>query len=140
MNSSMDDNLKAPTSLKHEQEKYPMTSFPTRLQLTGDHSSLESLTLGFAPTTKQVTKTSANLIPPIPIPPSAKMAKLNLSTTSNDHLEPPFALTLNLSTTTPSTSSDQSSPSSTTRHKMTTYQEVSGSFNSNNGDSIISVA
>ncbi|GKA61505.1 hypothetical protein Tco_0760912 [Tanacetum coccineum] len=102
---------------------------------------LESLTLGRAPTTKQVTKTLGNQMPPIPIPPSNKMAKLNLSTT-NDNLEPPLPLTLNLSTSTPSTSSEQqSSPSSSTRHtSVATFQEMSGSFNSSNGDNIISVA
>ncbi|KAK1413773.1 hypothetical protein QVD17_35554 [Tagetes erecta] len=121
MNISMDDDQKPPINPK----------------LTGCHNSLESLTLGFA-LTKKANKTTGNLMPPIPIPPSTKMAKLNLTTTDG-HNEPPLPLTLNLSTTTPSTSSDQqSSPSSTTRHM--TFQEISGSFNSSNGDSIISVA
>ncbi|KAI3731492.1 hypothetical protein L1987_62680 [Smallanthus sonchifolius] len=139
MNSSMDDDPKPPTNLKHEPGKHAMSTFPTRPQLTGDHNLLQSLTLGFAPT-KKTTKTSGNLMPPIPIPPSTKMAKLNLTTTE-DHREPPLPLTLNLSTTTPSNSSDQqSSPSTTTRHTVATFQDMSGSFNSSNGDSIISVA
>ncbi|KAJ0449539.1 putative transcription factor MYB-HB-like family [Helianthus annuus] len=132
MNSPMNED-------KHEPVKYPTSSFPARSQLIGCHNSLESLTLGLAPT-KKVTKPSGNLMPPIPIPPSTKMAKLNLTTTE-DHCEPPLPLTLNLSTPTPSTSSEQqSSPSSTTRHTVAPFQEISGSFNSNNGDSIISVA
>ncbi|XP_076892843.1 transcription factor MYB1R1-like [Bidens hawaiensis] len=139
MNSSMDNDQKPPTNLKPEPGKYPMPSFPTRPQLTACHNSLDSLTLGLTPT-KKITKPSGNLMPPIPIPPSTKTAKLNLNTTE-DHLEPPLPLTLNLSTTTPSTSSDQqSSPSSTTRHSVATFQEMQGNFNSSNGDSIISVA
>ncbi|KAI3497737.1 hypothetical protein L1887_33244 [Cichorium endivia] len=139
VNSVTDDNQKPPPNLKYETEKYLMPSFPIRLQLAGDHNSIDSLTLGRPITTKQV----GNLMPPIPIPPSTKMAKLNLSTPDNHH-EPPLPLTLNLAspsltTSTPSTSSDQqSSPS---RHTVVKFQEMSGSFNSSsNGDSIISVA
>nr|XP_043626345.1 transcription factor MYB1R1 [Erigeron canadensis] len=136
MNSTMDDDQKPPPNPKHDPEKYPISSFPTRL---------ESLTLGLAPTTKLVPKTMGNnLMPPIPppIPPSSKMAKLTLnSSTDHDHLDQPIPLTLNLSTSTPSTSSDQqSSPSSSTRNTVGTYQDMSGSFNSSNGESIISVA
>ncbi|KAK9074670.1 hypothetical protein SSX86_007268 [Deinandra increscens subsp. villosa] len=134
MNPSTEDEQKLPTNPN------PISSFSSRPQLTGCHNSLESLTLGFAPT-KKATKTLGNPMPPIPIPPSTKMAKLNLTTTE-DHHEPPLPLTLNLSTTTPSTSSDQqSSPLSTTRRTVATFQEISGGFSSSsNGDSIISVA
>ncbi|PWA58156.1 myb domain, Homeodomain-like protein [Artemisia annua] len=133
MTSSMDDDQKLPSNLKYEPEKFPISSFPS--------TRLESLTLGRASATKQVTKTIGNQMPPIPIPPSNKMAKLNLSAT-NDNLEPPLPLTLNLSTSTPATSSEQqSSPSSSsTRHTVATFQDMSGSFNSSNGDNIISVA
>ncbi|KAI3720271.1 hypothetical protein L6452_21184 [Arctium lappa] len=142
MNSSMDDNQKPPPSNpKHELEKYPISSaFPARLQLTGDHNNpIESLTLG----RKQViSKTLGNPMPPIPpIPPSTKMAKLNLSTLDDhDHHQPPLPLTLNLSTSTSSDQQSSSSSSSTTRHTVANFQEISGSFNSSNGDSIISVA
>lgn len=152
LNSLNDDmNQKPPANLKYEPEKYVMTSFPlipSRLQLTGggDHNSIDTLTLGRPSTTKQ----AGNLMPPIPIPPSTKMAKLNLSTPDNyKHHEPPLPLTLNLttstSTSTPTTSSDQQS-SSPSRHIVVKFQEMSGSFNSSNsssssnGDSIISVA
>ncbi|CAH1417174.1 unnamed protein product [Lactuca virosa] len=152
LNSLNDDmNQKPPPNLKYEPEKYVMTSFPlipSRLQLTGggDHNSFDTLTLGRPSTTKH----AGNLMPPIPIPPSTKMAKLNLSTTNNyKHHEPPLPLTLNLttstSTSTPTTSSDQQS-SSPSRHIVVKFQEMSGSFNSSNsssssnGDNIISVA
>ncbi|XP_071706944.1 transcription factor MYB1R1 [Rutidosis leptorrhynchoides] len=134
MNSTMDEDQNSLPNPKIEPEKYPISSFPSRL---------ESLTLGLAPTTKQVPKTPSNLMPPIPIPPSSKMAKLSLSTADDQRQrKPSLPLTLNLSTSTPSTSSDQqSSPSSTTRHSVATFQEISGSFNStSNGDSVISVA
>lgn len=143
MNLSMDDSQKPPPSNpKHEMEKYPISSsaFPGRLQLTGDHKNpIEGLTLG----RKQVISKSLGInpmppIPPIPAP-STKMAKLNLSTPDDlDHHQPPLPLTLNLST---STSSDpQSSSSPTTRHTVANFQEMSASFNSSNGDGIISVA
>ncbi|KAL8230057.1 hypothetical protein R6Q57_014957 [Mikania cordata] len=125
MTLSMDDDQKPPANLKND---------PTIQQLTGcQNYSSETLTLG----TKKLTKTPGNLMPPIPIPPSTKMSKLNLTTTDDHHLLP---LTLNLSTAnTPSTSSDHQQ-SSTTRHAAATFQERSGSFSSSNGDSVISVA
>ncbi|KAJ9563814.1 hypothetical protein OSB04_008974 [Centaurea solstitialis] len=142
MSSSMDDNQNAPPpNPKHELEKYPLSSpFPARLQLTGDHNiPIESLTLGRKPV---ISKTLGNAMPPIPpIPPSMKMAKLNLSTADDhDHHQPPLPLTLNLSTSTSSDQQSSSSSSSTTRHTVANFQEISGSFSSGNGDSIISVA
>lgn len=80
-------------------------------------------------------------IPKFPIPPSSKMADLSLNNSSTpvQEPEPMLPLTLNLSTDSPAPSSfsKQSPPGG----QVSNFQEMSGSFNSNNGDNnIISVA
>ncbi|KAA8533063.1 hypothetical protein F0562_033404 [Nyssa sinensis] len=115
---------------------FPMPAFtvtlnPVVLPVT-DENSMESLTLG----QNNQVKNSSKLIRPIPIlpvPPSSKMADLNLN---NKSTKDPLPLSLKLPTSPSSSSDQQSSPA---RH-ASAFQSMSGGFNNSSGDSIISVA
>ncbi|KAM7269062.1 hypothetical protein ACFE04_024559 [Oxalis oulophora] len=106
---------------------------------TGDNSMDQSLTLGIPSTSngKFKIKSSSTTkptrpLPILPIPPSSKMANLNLNHKSRSTKKPNLPLTLKLST--PS-SDDQPSPSSSSStHSSSAFQAMSS------GDSIISVA
>ncbi|THG11292.1 hypothetical protein TEA_000943 [Camellia sinensis var. sinensis] len=107
----------------------PATQIPVALPVAGNNSE-DNLRLG--------DKKESNLIRPIPVipvPQSSKMADLNLNHTPI--VVDPLPLTLKLSTSPSSSSSDQMSPSS--RHSSA-FQAMSGGFNGSSGDSIISVA
>ncbi|KAI8024129.1 Transcription factor KUA1 [Camellia lanceoleosa] len=107
----------------------PATQIPVALPVAGNNSD-DNLRLG--------DKEESNLIRPIPVlpvPQSSKMADLNLNHTPM--VVDPLPLTLKLSTSPSSPSSDQKSPSS--RHSSA-FQAMSGGFNGSSGDSIISVA
>ncbi|KAK9935585.1 hypothetical protein M0R45_022684 [Rubus argutus] len=116
---------------------FPMSMSPAVLPVTGESSSVESLALlgGGPRSPKEQARgaTAKKLIRPIPVhpvPPSAKMADLNLNNKySPNRVHEPLPLSLKLSTT---TSSEEQSPTST--HSSTFQAMSSGS------DSIISVA
>lgn len=115
---------------------FPMSMSPAVLPVTGESSSAESLALLGGPRSpNQQAKgaTAKNLIRPIPVhpvPPSAKMADLNLNNKySPTRVHEPLPLSLKLSTT---TSSEEQSPTST---RSSTFQAMSSG-----SDSIISVA
>ncbi|XAR64993.1 hypothetical protein NMG60_11008915 [Bertholletia excelsa] len=75
-------------------------------------------------------------LPILPVPPSAKMADLNLNRTPP--AEPlPLSLKLSTSPTPPPTASEKQAQSE--RHSST-FEAISGSFSSSSGDSVISVA
>lgn len=93
-----------------------------------------------------VKSPSPNLIHPIPvvppaaIPPSSKMADLNLNkATVTDPLLPSLSLKLPTPSPSPSSSSEQKSPTAA-RHASASFQAIPNSFDSSSGDSIISVA
>lgn len=101
---------------------FPVTLSPLVLPLSGENS-MGKLTLG----PRNQPKTSPKLscpIPILPVPPSSKMADLNLNQTS---LKDSLPLSLKLSTP----SSDEQSPPAT---HPSAFQAMSS------GDSIISVA
>ncbi|KAK4371026.1 hypothetical protein RND71_010501 [Anisodus tanguticus] len=112
-------------------EKYPMSAFwlesPAKLlQATGE-SSTENLTIGMNKSVKPIRPK-----PALPVPPSSKMADLNLN---NTYIQESSPLSLKLSTS----SADEKSPSPP-RHSSA-FQVMSGGFSgSTSGDSIISVA
>ncbi|KAM7468595.1 hypothetical protein LguiB_016157 [Lonicera macranthoides] len=123
----------SPLQPLHQKNKgFPVSVFPAMLPVTGGNS-IENLTLGQS---NQV-KNSPNLIRPVPVlpvPPSSKMADLNLNHTTPTESMP---LSLKLSAPLPSSSSDQKSPAA---RRTSGFQGMSASFNSSSGDSIISVA
>ncbi|CAI9092792.1 OLC1v1028125C1 [Oldenlandia corymbosa var. corymbosa] len=153
-NRAQEESMSQPPSLQSQKniinnlESFPMsttttTTFPMNIApvMLPSSSSLESLTLGQS--NNQVillknttTSPSPNLICPIPIhvpvPPSSKMADLNLNPTNSTD---PLPLTLKLSTP----SSEQSPPRPPTRH-TSAFQGMPSSFDNSSGDSIISVA
>ncbi|KAI3502436.1 hypothetical protein L1887_30505 [Cichorium endivia] len=98
-------------STPEDHEKHPLSSLPAT---TGDHDSVNSLTRG-------------------PTPPSTKMANLNLNSTEDVDHQPSLPLTLNLSLQ-PQPSTSPPPPT------LANFQEISGNFNTNSGDTIISVA
>jgi len=111
---------------------FPMSTFPVTVissvtsPVSGDNP-LEKLTSGQT----NVNKKSSKLVRPVPIvpiPPSSKMADLNLNQKSPEDQFP--ALSLKLST--PSSEEQQQSPPASTH--SSTFQAISSS------DSIISVA
>lgn len=109
-------------------EGYPMSSS------TFPGPSMENFALG---QTKLIRP-----IPILPVPPASRMADLNLNKSSTTEEMETLPLSLNLSmespSRSPSPSSGQESPPA--RH-VSTYQGMSGSFNSSSGDgNIISVA
>ncbi|XVF02338.1 hypothetical protein REPUB_Repub04eG0167100 [Reevesia pubescens] len=108
---------------------FPMSTFPVTLNLpvTGEYNSMENLTLRPSPK----AKTSPKLIRPIaiiPVPPSSKMADLNLN--HKTQVEP---LPLSLKLSTPS--ADEQSTAEASAHSSTFQAMSSGDSNS-----IISVA
>lgn len=106
---------------------YPVKLAPAVLPVTGNNS-MENLTLG--PIKQQ--RTSPKLIRPIPIipvPPSSRMADLNLNQ-KGTHVDP---LPLSLKLSTPSSSSDEQSPAA---QHSSAFQAMS----SGDSNSIISVA
>ncbi|KAL3501269.1 hypothetical protein ACH5RR_035718 [Cinchona calisaya] len=133
-------------------EKFPMSTFsinlvaPIMLQpiTPTTTTSLESLKLGgpISYNNNQVLKTRTTTsptrklirpIPLIPVPPSSKMADLNLNKTT---LIDPLPLSLKLSTP----SSEQQSSPPPARHTSAFQAMPSGGFDNSSEDSIISVA
>lgn len=107
-------------------QKYSMSAFqlemPEKLPATGE-TSMENLTIGMNKSVKPIRP-----IPALPVPPSSKMAHLNLN---NTYIRDSSPLSLKLST-----SADEKSPT-----HSSAFQAMSGGFNGNtSGDSIISVA
>ncbi|MCD9646344.1 hypothetical protein HAX54_036110 [Datura stramonium] len=107
-------------------EKYSMSAFrlemPEKLPSTGE-TSTENLTIGMNKSVKPIRP-----IPALPVPPSSRMADLNLN---NKCIQDSSPLSLKLST-----SADEKSPT-----HSSVFQSMSGGFNgSTSGDSMISVA
>ncbi|XVE75154.1 hypothetical protein DITRI_Ditri12bG0072600 [Diplodiscus trichospermus] len=123
-------SLPLPQSQPPQMSGFPMSTFPVTLSpvvlpVTGENNSMEDLTLG--PSSQ--AKTSPRLIRPkpiLPVPPSSKMADLNLNQKTQVD---PLPLSLKLSTP----SADEQS---TTATHSSTFQAMSSGDN----NSIISVA
>lgn len=110
----------------------PGSNFPMAMAPVGERP-IENLTLG-RPRARPIRPT-----PILPIPPSSKMANLNLK--EKGPIDP-FPLSLKLPTP-PSPSTEQSSsgsPHSSDSHSPSTFQATSGKFSNSSGDKIISVA
>lgn len=107
---------------------YPINFTPADLLVTGAKSS-ENFTSG--------KFCQIPLAPPPPVPPSSKMADLNLNKTTI--ITDPLPLSLKLSASSPPPSSPDQKSSSAARHPSA-FQAMPNSFDSNSGDSIISVA
>ncbi|KAL6983580.1 hypothetical protein U1Q18_016964 [Sarracenia purpurea var. burkii] len=112
---------------------FPVTLSPLVLSVTGD-KSIDNLALGHT----EESTCSPNLARPIsvlPVPPSSKMADLNLNHTPTAE---PLTLSLKISTTSPSATSAATSDREKTppaRHSPA-FQAMSDSFNGSSGDSI----
>ncbi|KAL0364134.1 UNVERIFIED_CONTAM: Transcription factor R1 [Sesamum angustifolium] len=142
-------------NLSKNLEKFPMSTFPVAITplvvpITSE-THIENRTLGQV---NQLNNSPRPIrpIPILPVPPSSKMANLNLNKTTS--LQPP-SLSLNLSISSqsppplppsnqeplppppPPPQSNQQSPPA--RH-TSTFQAMPASFNESGGDSIISVA
>ncbi|XP_041015039.1 transcription factor MYB1R1-like isoform X1 [Juglans microcarpa x Juglans regia] len=121
--------------VSHNLGGFPMPNFPVALAPSVVplvvENPLENLSLG----PSNHTRTSSKPIRPtpiLPVPPSLKMADLNLN--QNTNTDPSLPLSLKLSTA----SSDEQSPPAT---NSSTFQATPGNFSSSTtGDSIISVA
>ncbi|KAK6160107.1 hypothetical protein DH2020_003488 [Rehmannia glutinosa] len=123
---------------------YPVAITPLVVPITSENP-IENLTLGQVNQLNNSPK-PIRPIPILPVPPSSKMANLNLNKTTST-LEPP-SLSLNLSISSQSPSppspsnqeplpSNQQSPPA--RH-ASAFQAMPAGFNGSGGDSIISVA
>ncbi|XP_059655963.1 transcription factor MYB1R1 [Cornus florida] len=114
---------------------YPVSAFPVTLSPVGLPIINENCTEGLTLLQSNEANISPKLvrsIPTPPVPPSSKMAELNLN--NNTSTTDPLSLSLKLPAS-PSSSSDQPA-----RHGSG-FQAMSGSsFKSSSGDSIISVA
>lgn len=117
--------------LSHSLGGFPPSTFPVTLApvvVCGENPA-ENLSLG---PNSHMIRTSSKPIrpkPTLPVPPSSKMAELNLNQKTSAELLP---LSLKLS---PASSDEQPSPSTRT----SAFQAMPGNFSSG-GDSIISVA
>ncbi|KAK3038625.1 hypothetical protein RJ639_027288 [Escallonia herrerae] len=116
--------------LRKDVKKFPASAFPvTRIvSPAAGENPIESLTLGPAKQVKKLIRP----IPIFPVPPSSKLAQLNLNNSSTVD-----SLPLSLKLLPSQSSSDQKSPPA---RQSPSFQAMSGSFNSSSGDSIISVA
>ncbi|KAF2302444.1 hypothetical protein P3X46_015396 [Hevea brasiliensis] len=111
---------------------FPMSNFPVSLRhvvlpVTGDNS-VDKLSLGSSSSKLSKSPKLLRPIPIIPVPPSSKMADLNLNQKSPTNELVPLSLKLS----TPS--SEEQSPTASTTSQSSAFQAMSG------GDSIISVA
>lgn len=127
---------KPQTHLSHNLGGFPVSIFPVTLTpavvpLAGENI-MENLTLGPNSHVRKSTTKPIRPIPIIPVPPSSKMADLNLN--QKAHADP-MHLSLKLSTAS-SSSDEQSSPVS----HSSAFQAMSGGNFNGSGDSIISVA
>ncbi|KAK4481862.1 hypothetical protein RD792_012773 [Penstemon davidsonii] len=119
-------------------EKFPILAFP--VTITSNENSIENLKSGQVNQLNNSPK-PIRPIPILPIPPSSKMANLDLNKTTTLH--PATSLSLNLSISsnqqTPAQppTSNQQSPRG--RH-ASAFQALPASFNGSGGDSMISVA
>ncbi|XP_022775561.1 transcription factor MYB1R1 [Durio zibethinus] len=137
------ENVSLPLPLTQSQPQmsgFPMSTFPVTLSpvvlpVTGENNSMENLTLGPSPK----AKTSPKLIRPIPIlpvPPSSKMADLNLNQKTQVD---PLPLSLKLSTP----SADEQSKATAAAAVAAAAAAHSSTFqamSSGDSNSIISVA
>ncbi|KAL1808314.1 hypothetical protein ACET3Z_025304 [Daucus carota] len=106
--------------------------YPAALPLSRD-ASMENLTLRQAKFIRP--------IPKFPIPPSSKMADLSLNNTSTPVQQPEQMLPLNINLSIDSPGSSSSNKQLPATGQVPNFQEMPGSFSSNNGDNnIISVA
>ncbi|KAL3841007.1 hypothetical protein ACJIZ3_025598 [Penstemon smallii] len=129
---------------KNPDQKFPISAFPVTITslvvpITNENS-IENLKLGQVNQLNNSPK-PIRPIPILPIPPSSKMANLDLNKTTTLH--PATSLSLNLSISsnqqTPAQppTSNQQSPRG--RH-ASAFQAMPASFNGSGGDSMISVA
>ncbi|XP_051122588.1 transcription factor MYB1R1-like [Andrographis paniculata] len=135
-------------NLSKNPEKFPVSNFPAAVTPLSipipipSESPMEDLTLGQV---NQLNNSPRPIrpIPILPIPPSSKMANLNLSKTTN--LEPPsLSLNLSVSSQTPPPPSEEqpsSNEQSPRAQHPPPFKAMPASFNGSGGDSsIISVA
>ncbi|PIN18033.1 hypothetical protein CDL12_09289 [Handroanthus impetiginosus] len=138
-------------NLSKNLEKFPIPTFPVAISplvvpITSTENPTENLTLGQVNQLNNSPK-PIRPIPILPVPPSSKMASLNLNKTATPEQRPSLSLNLSISSQSPPPpppSSNQESPPSNqqsppARH-ATTFQAMPGNFNGSGGDSIISVA
>lgn len=99
-------------------------------------NSMEGLTLGGPIGQIGTPSKLIRPVPIIPVPPSTKLAKLNLNTSISDNL----SLKLSNSTSTSSSSSSSPGQQSPPARHVSAFQALPSGFNGGSGDSIISVA
>ncbi|KAL7091540.1 hypothetical protein ACP275_12G112600 [Erythranthe tilingii] len=146
------ENLPQPLTITQQQynlsqnlESLPVSVFPMAITpLVIPIANEKNLTLGQLNQLNNSPK-PIRPIPILPVPPSSKMANLNLNKTTTTTFEQPPSLSLNLSI-----SSHQSPPSNQQQQQqpppgrhVSAFQAMpaaSSSFNGSGGDSIISVA
>lgn len=111
---------------------YPVKLAPVSLPVAGENS-MENLTLGPSSSQQKPLTKPIRPIPILPLPPSSKMADLNLNQKAmqTQAIEPALPLSLKLSAPSSSSSDEKSAPK--TSHSSA-FQAMSS------GDSIISVA
>ncbi|KAL8518870.1 hypothetical protein ACS0TY_010002 [Phlomoides rotata] len=128
---------------KFPMPKFPVTITPVVVPIVAENP-IENLSLGQV---NQMTNSPKPIrpIPILPIPPSSKMANLNLNKTMA-HAEPPsLSLNLSMSSQSPPPPSNQEQPSSNQQSPRvvhaSAFQAVPATgFNGSGGDSMISVA
>ncbi|KAL0004057.1 hypothetical protein SO802_011618 [Lithocarpus litseifolius] len=111
--------------LSHNLGGFPVSTFPVTLSAVPHVGENQVENLSFMRTTSKPIRP----IPTLPVPPSSKLAELNLNQKET------LPLSLKLS---PASSDEQSPPPPPGKHSSA-FQAMSGNFSSN-GDSIISVA
>ncbi|XP_073133972.1 transcription factor MYB1R1-like [Henckelia pumila] len=144
LSSTIEDqiHLETPPILPQENvtknlEKFPISpSFPLSIKpliVPNEKSSIENFSL------LQLNNSPTPLmpIPILPLPPSSKMAKLDLNKATT--VNPPPSLSLNLSSP-PAPSAQQSPPPQSGRRVAAFEAMPAASFSGSGGDSIISVA
>lgn len=118
---------KRQSHLSHNLGGFPVSTFPATLSAVSHVGENQVENLSFM----RATSKPIRPIPILPVPPSSKMAELNLNQKET------LPLSLKLS---PASSDEQSPPPPPPPGKHSSaFQAMSGNF-SNNGDSIISVA
>lgn len=135
-------------SITINSEKFPMPKFPVSITpvvvpITAENP-IENLSLGQV---NQLTNSPKPIrpIPILPIPPSSKMANLNLNKTTGPVEPPSLSLNLSISSQSPPPPSSQEQPSSNQQSPRvvhaSAFQAVpAAGFSGSGGDSMISVA
>ncbi|KAG6429641.1 hypothetical protein SASPL_107693 [Salvia splendens] len=133
-----------PTQQTKNLEKFPLPNFgmaitPLVVPITAE-TPMDKLSLGQV---NQLTNSPKPIrpIPILPVPPSSKMAGLNLNkTTTAAANQPPPSLSLNLSMSSQPPPPPPPPPASQERHASAFQAMPAAGFNGSGGDSMISVA